>query len=195
MIRFPFHIVNAREWTLLEKLFSSDYGILKLYLKFEFMSENPISSNLKSYELVTDQLVKEALEADKGKNVELLSFEIKEFTKFGDNFTCVVTSVVVLSTFIGGMNKCLEKISQPPIKTPKLFARNLQKGREAFLMENLRSQGFMMHDRKKDMDFNHAKLVFEELGRYHASSLLYEDVISPKTFDDFYESFDVSINF
>ncbi|KAB7499290.1 hypothetical protein Anas_04951, partial [Armadillidium nasatum] len=195
-------------------------------------SENPISSNLKSYELVTDQLVKEALEADKGKNVELLSFEIKEFTKFGDNFTCVVTSVVVkyrdeegqhedsfvaklnalrnlgsfsdmmefiferettvLSTFIGGMNKCLEKISQPPIKTPKLFARNLEKGREAFLMENLRTKGFIMHDRKKEMDFNHAKLVFQELGRYHGSSLLYEDAISPKTFDDFYESFDIS---
>ncbi|KAL7648267.1 UNVERIFIED_CONTAM: hypothetical protein RMT77_000173 [Armadillidium vulgare] len=91
------------------------------------------------------------------------------------------------------MSSCLEKLSEPPLKVPKLFGRNVERGKEAFLMENLRAQGFSMHDRMKGMDFNHAELVLEELGRYHASSLLYEDVISPKTFEETFDCFDVGV--
>ncbi|KAB7500119.1 hypothetical protein Anas_04961, partial [Armadillidium nasatum] len=50
---------------------------------------------LKSYGLVTDSLVKSALVKDKGKEAELLSFEVKPFTQKGDNYLSVVSEVLV----------------------------------------------------------------------------------------------------
>ncbi|KAB7500776.1 hypothetical protein Anas_13830, partial [Armadillidium nasatum] len=137
---------------------------------------------LKSYELVTDSLVKSALVKDKGKEAELLSFEVKPFTQKGDNYLSVVSEVLVryrlngseidasyvakinplqpvssftevieemfgreteiFSTIVKGMNEQLEKLELPPLKTPKLFSRSLEKSKEAILTENLRVQGF-----------------------------------------------------
>ncbi|RXG58559.1 hypothetical protein Avbf_07680 [Armadillidium vulgare] len=37
------------------------------------------------------------------------------------------------------------------------------------------------------MDLNHSKLVLEELGRFHASSLLFEETLSPKTISESFE--------
>ncbi|KAL7648263.1 UNVERIFIED_CONTAM: hypothetical protein RMT77_000169 [Armadillidium vulgare] len=188
------------------------------------------SRNIKSYELITDELVKETLEKDKGKKAELLSWEIRDFTKKGDNFASTVTSVlvkykennicceesyvaklnplrpqstfteimedlysretVILSSIIEGMNKHLGKLGLPFLKTPKMFARNLERGREAFIAENLRNQGFIMPDRKKCLNINHANLVMEELGRFHASSILFEEKLYPKTIPDTFDYFE-----
>ncbi|ROT72735.1 hypothetical protein C7M84_008850 [Penaeus vannamei] len=45
--------------------------------------------------LVTEEAVLEALKADKGVETQLTSWRIEDFTKFGDNYASIVTSVVV----------------------------------------------------------------------------------------------------
>ncbi|KAL7648253.1 UNVERIFIED_CONTAM: hypothetical protein RMT77_000159 [Armadillidium vulgare] len=187
------------------------------------------STPVRSYELVNDSLVKSALVKDKGKEAELLSFELKPFTQKGDNFLSVVSEVLVryslngsefdasyvaklnplqavssfsevleemfgretdiFSTIVGGMNEQLEMLELPPLKTPKLFSWSLEKSKEAFLAENLRVQGFKMFDRRKGMDLNHCTLALKELGRCHASSLLYEETLHPKTLPESFDNF------
>ncbi|XP_047494063.1 uncharacterized protein LOC125042469 [Penaeus chinensis] len=43
--------------------------------------------------LITEEAVKEALKADKGPEAQLASWEIEDFTKKGDNYSAMVTSV------------------------------------------------------------------------------------------------------
>ncbi|KAB7499293.1 hypothetical protein Anas_04949, partial [Armadillidium nasatum] len=59
------------------------------------MAENNDNTPEKCYELVTDSLVKSALEKDKGEDAELISFEVKPFTKAGDNYLCVIAEVLI----------------------------------------------------------------------------------------------------
>ncbi|XP_076066181.1 uncharacterized protein LOC143039817 [Oratosquilla oratoria] len=47
------------------------------------------------HKLITEDLVQKCLRADKGEDAVLLSFEVKDFTKKGENFMCIVTSVFV----------------------------------------------------------------------------------------------------
>ncbi|RXG70567.1 hypothetical protein Avbf_01639, partial [Armadillidium vulgare] len=49
---------------------------------------------------------------------------------------------VILSSIIGGMNKQLKTLKLDKIKTPKLLSRSIEKGKEAFIAENLKTQGF-----------------------------------------------------
>ncbi|KAL7648276.1 UNVERIFIED_CONTAM: hypothetical protein RMT77_000182 [Armadillidium vulgare] len=188
------------------------------------MSENGTIPENKSYELVTEKLVREALRNDKGNDAQLLSWDIKNFTNKGDGYMSVIVNIlvkynengieheesyiaklnplrppssmsdmaddmfarepIIFSKVMGSMSKHLSTLGLPPIKTPKFYAGSFEKGREAFLTENLRKQGFVLHDRRKGQDFNHASLVMGELGRFHASSLLLEDPIAPKTFEE-----------
>ncbi|XP_068230087.1 uncharacterized protein [Palaemon carinicauda] len=48
-----------------------------------------------SHSLITDEHVKEALKCDKGSDAVLESWKVVDFTKPGDNYVCVVTSVEV----------------------------------------------------------------------------------------------------
>ncbi|KAB7500115.1 hypothetical protein Anas_04965, partial [Armadillidium nasatum] len=59
------------------------------------VSEVQESEPLKSYELISKELLIEALRKDKGPDVELLSWEIIPFTKKGDNYTSLVVSINV----------------------------------------------------------------------------------------------------
>ncbi|XP_063888968.1 uncharacterized protein LOC135115860 [Scylla paramamosain] len=45
--------------------------------------------------LVTENLLRATLKADKGDDAEFLSYEVKDFTSKGDNYACVVTSALV----------------------------------------------------------------------------------------------------
>ncbi|XP_076032189.1 putative kinase-like protein D1044.1 [Oratosquilla oratoria] len=47
------------------------------------------------YDVFTEDLIKSCLKADKGDQAVLKSFEIKDFTKKGDNYICAVTGVHV----------------------------------------------------------------------------------------------------
>ncbi|RXG70569.1 hypothetical protein Avbf_01633 [Armadillidium vulgare] len=92
----------------------------------------------------------------------------------------------VLLIIITAMNEQLHKLNLPHIGAAKLYARNLEKGREVFISENLRAQGFMSNHNRKAMDFDHTVLVLKELGRFHASSLLYEETLHPKSIEEFF---------
>ncbi|XP_071533071.1 uncharacterized protein [Panulirus ornatus] len=50
---------------------------------------------------LTDQSVGEALKADVGPEAHLVSWQVNDFTKKGDNYACIVTSVVVQYTLEG----------------------------------------------------------------------------------------------
>ncbi|XP_045586400.1 uncharacterized protein [Procambarus clarkii] len=58
------------------------------------------------------------------------------------------------------------------LRMAKWFNTSLEKDKEMIFLEDLRSRGFKMFDRKKGMDVAHATLVLQELARLHAASLL-----------------------
>nr|XP_045586398.1 uncharacterized protein LOC123748245 isoform X4 [Procambarus clarkii]XP_045586399.1 uncharacterized protein LOC123748245 isoform X5 [Procambarus clarkii] len=58
------------------------------------------------------------------------------------------------------------------LRVAKWFYTSLEKDKEMIFLEDLRSRGFKMFDRKKGMDVAHANLVLQELARLHAASLL-----------------------
>ncbi|XP_045586396.1 uncharacterized protein [Procambarus clarkii] len=58
------------------------------------------------------------------------------------------------------------------LRVAKWFYTSLEKDKEMIFLEDLRSRGFKMFDRKKGMDVAHATLVLKELARLHAASLL-----------------------
>lgn len=59
------------------------------------MAEVIEEPEVKGYKQVTEENVKEALRADKGSGAHLVSWRIQDFTNKGDNYACIVTSVVV----------------------------------------------------------------------------------------------------
>ncbi|XP_050696772.1 uncharacterized protein LOC126985666 [Eriocheir sinensis] len=59
------------------------------------MSETQEPPTVTPQSLVSEDRVRAALTKDKGADAEILSFEVKDFTKKGDNYACVVTSAVV----------------------------------------------------------------------------------------------------
>ncbi|RXG60643.1 hypothetical protein Avbf_04794 [Armadillidium vulgare] len=100
---------------------------------------------------------------------------------------------VILTDIIGAMNEHLDKLNLEPLRTPKVFASSTEKGKQSFVAENLRVQGFQMHEKRQAQDVHHAFLVMEELGRFHASSLLLKESIEPKTFVEKYEHFEETL--
>ncbi|XP_042243292.1 uncharacterized protein LOC121880200 [Homarus americanus] len=58
-----------------------------------------------SYSQVTDEKIQAALTADKGPGAKLVSWQVKDFTKKGDNYACIVTSVIVQYTLEGAQHE------------------------------------------------------------------------------------------
>ncbi|KAB7499283.1 hypothetical protein Anas_04959 [Armadillidium nasatum] len=170
---------------------------IKIRTDTKLVPENYTEPN-ENHELITEELVRNGLQKDKGKNAELLSWNIKDFTKKGDGYTSFVTSVtvkykkdeiqseasyvvklnpkrppgpmadmtkmmfpretVILTDIIGAMNRHLERLFLEPLRTPKVFSSTMEDGKESFLAENLRTQGFQMHPKKEAQDVHHAVL-------------------------------------
>ncbi|RXG60647.1 hypothetical protein Avbf_04791 [Armadillidium vulgare] len=186
------------------------------------VNNSPSSDN--SYELITEELVRDGLQNDKGKNAELLSWEVKDFTNKGDGYTSFVTSITVnykegehqsvvsyvvklnpqatskspdrydesdiskrKSDVIGAMSKHLEELGLTPIRTPKLFASTMEKGREAFVAENLRTQGFQLHNKRIGLDFNHSLLNLEDSMQVLCSL---KNLLLPNTYAETFEYFE-----
>ena len=59
------------------------------------MSSSEGKKNKKPQSLVTDEGVRKALQKKEGVDVELKQWEVKDFTKMGDNYASVVSSVIV----------------------------------------------------------------------------------------------------
>ena len=49
--------------------------------------------------LLTREVIAQVFKADKGQDAELLSFELKDFTKKGDNYASFITSIVCSGTY------------------------------------------------------------------------------------------------
>ena len=64
----------------------------------------------------------------------------------------------------------------------------MESGKECLIAKDLREDDFVMFDKTKGMDLDHAKFVMEELGRFHACSLLYEKQQN-KDIDEIYPEF------
>ncbi|XP_045598758.1 uncharacterized protein [Procambarus clarkii] len=166
---------------------------------------------------VTDEIVQKAVRAARGPDAQLVSWKIKDFTNKGDNYACLVTSVVVQytlgdlqkeTTFVakmmrtqnsGGfsdmvrksfkredaclaeivprMNKILKELGLREIGIAKTYYTSCETGKELLLLEDLRTRGFKMFDRRRGMDIPHARLVLTELGMLHAASLLLERIL------------------
>ncbi|XP_071533300.1 uncharacterized kinase-like protein D1044.1 isoform X2 [Panulirus ornatus] len=78
------------------------------------------------------------------------------------------------SEILPAIKKVMNKLGGPEIQVPKVYYCSYEKGKEVLLLEDLRAQNFKMFDRKRGMDAPHARLVFRELGKLHAASLLLE---------------------
>ncbi|XP_068230085.1 uncharacterized protein [Palaemon carinicauda] len=55
----------------------------------------PTEKPIRPQDLITEEHIKEVLKADKGSDALLRSWKVVDFTKPGDNYVCVVTSVEV----------------------------------------------------------------------------------------------------
>ena len=55
----------------------------------------PAKMSNNSYDFLTKDLINSALEKQFGNNAQLTSYEVKDFTKPGDNFASAVTSIKV----------------------------------------------------------------------------------------------------
>ncbi|KAB7500122.1 hypothetical protein Anas_04969 [Armadillidium nasatum] len=170
--------------------------------EFNLLDEYSVPEN--PYALVTEELVKDALKNDKGSDVtyqnngaKLQDYFVAKLNPLRPDsaFTEAMEQLytretVILSSIIGGMNKQLKTLKLDKIKTPKLLSRSIEKGKEAFIAENLKTQGFRMYDRRIGLDLNHTLLVLNELGRFHASSILLEEELYPKTLLETFKGFE-----
>lgn len=66
----------------------------------------------------------------------------------------------------------LLRCGEPPLRVPKYFHSVAKKDSEVIFLENLKPEGYIMHDRKKGLDTKHTELVLEELARMHSASSL-----------------------
>ncbi|XP_045114731.1 uncharacterized protein LOC123506581 [Portunus trituberculatus] len=167
---------------------------------------------LTPHSLVTENHVRAALIADKGAAARLTSYKVVDFTKKGDNYACVVSSVEVkyeldgqscevvyvvklnpcrkfesMKEFISklfekeakfylnlapDMNSILREIGEKTLNFPRCFHASLEDKKEIIFLEDLRSLGYKMTDRRQGMDKAHVTLVLKELARLHAASVL-----------------------
>ncbi|KAK7078254.1 hypothetical protein SK128_027800 [Halocaridina rubra] len=75
------------------------------------------------------------------------------------------------------LNSSLESIGLQQLKLAKCYAFDLTFGRENLFLNDLRKEGFSMFDRKKGLDKEHMTLVLEELGRFHAASIIAQETL------------------
>lgn len=65
----------------------------------------PAKEEETKYKHLTDQIIGDALSADKGPDAQLVSWHAKDFTKKGDNYACIVTSVIVQYKLDGALQE------------------------------------------------------------------------------------------
>ncbi|XP_037794503.1 uncharacterized protein LOC119589919 isoform X5 [Penaeus monodon] len=167
------------------------------------------------HSLITEEAVKEALRADKGSGAQLVSWKIKDFTRKGDNYVALVTSVEAEYTLGGAggqvsyvikanpchdaksyenvthaiflkeadfytnllphMNSVLQAANVGVLDMPLCYYSRMERKKELIILEDLRTRGFKMFDRRKGLDIAHAKLALKGLAKLHAASLLLQE--------------------
>ncbi|ROT72736.1 hypothetical protein C7M84_008851 [Penaeus vannamei] len=167
------------------------------------------------HSLITEEAVKEALRADKGSEAQLVSWKIKDFTRKGDNYVALVTSVEAdyalggevrrvsyvikanpchdaksyedvthaiflkeadfYTNLLPQMNSILQATGLGGLDMPLCYYSGMERKKELIILEDLRTRGFKMFDRRKGLDVAHAKLALKGLAKLHAASLLLQE--------------------
>lgn len=167
------------------------------------------------HSLITEEAVKEALKADKGSEAQLVSWRIKDFTRKGDNYVALVTSVEAdyalggegrrvsyvikanpchdaksyedvthaiflkeadfYTNLLPQMNSILQATGLGGLDMPLCYYSGMERKKELIILEDLRTRGFKMFDRRKGLDVAHAKLALKGLAKLHAASLLLQE--------------------
>lgn len=80
----------------------------------------------------------------------------------------------ILPEFIKFQHENLIPRDQGFYSIPKCFAILSEKSTDEYciILEDLRSRNFRMFDKMKQVDYNHVKLLMEQLGRFHAISFV-----------------------
>ncbi|XP_076031831.1 uncharacterized protein LOC143019744 [Oratosquilla oratoria] len=165
--------------------------------------------------VLTKDLVAACLEADKGKDVVLKSFEVKNFTATGDGLASQVTGVLVdyqsagrdhqvsyvakinkpskhtdtvhllreyfekeqgfYTEIVPVLNEELRRAGLRSLNIPRCLFIQSKKGEEVIFLEDLRERGFKKRDCRQGLDEAHCNLVFGELARLHAASVLLQE--------------------
>ncbi|XP_076031832.1 uncharacterized protein LOC143019745 [Oratosquilla oratoria] len=165
--------------------------------------------------VLTMDLVTACLEADKGKDVVLKSFEVKNFTAAGDGLASQVTGVLVdyqsagrdhqvsyvakinkpskhsdtvlllreyfekeqgfYTEIVPVLNEELRRAGLRSLNIPRCLLVQSKKGEEVIFLEDLRERGFKKRDCRQGLDEAHCNLVFGELARLHAASVLLQE--------------------
>lgn len=73
------------------------------------------------------------------------------------------------------LNSVLKRSDHREIHFPKCLHASHDEGKQMIILEDLRPQGYRMHDDRCGMDKTHATLVLRELARLHAASLLLQN--------------------
>ena len=165
------------------------------------------------HDLINVKDVSITLRNDKGTNAKLKKITIKDFTKKGDNYGCIVTSVNVsyiengldketsyvaklnprrsagfdksklmfkkeigfYTEILPLLNEELKGVNEPALRIPKCFHCVTEELLEVIYLEDLRTLGFKMCDRRKGMNKDQTDLIVIELARFHAASSLLMD--------------------
>lgn len=88
---------------------------------------------------------------------------------------------IMLKTVLPAMENYLKEIYKENDDSIKLYAKCLLSAnieREFFILENLNSLGYFCVDRCKGLDYEHAKLIMEKLGKLHGASMLFNKNVS-----------------
>ena len=92
------------------------------------------------------------------------------------------------------MDKDLAKIDEEPLKvTEEIFIHDVP-NEEVLIMKNLRLEGYKLFDRFKGMDIPHTILVLEEMARFHATSLVYQNRLQRSLQQEYERDFAVRKN-
>ncbi|KAK3874461.1 hypothetical protein Pcinc_020625 [Petrolisthes cinctipes] len=81
---------------------------------------------------------------------------------------------LVYETLVPALNAELREGHLEHIRLPRCYFHSMKEGRQMIIMEDLSRCGFKMATHSLGLDAVHARLVVQELGRLHASSLLYQ---------------------
>ena len=71
------------------------------------------------------------------------------------------------------MDEELNKLGMEDLRLPKFYHAVHDSKKEVMYMQDMRRLGYKMCDRNKGMDYAHTNMIMKELGRFHASSVLF----------------------
>ncbi|XP_066245592.1 uncharacterized protein [Euwallacea similis] len=106
---------------------------------------------------------------------QVIQIAIKKSSGVDFDFNSIFKNEVIFYSTIYPTLAALQKtvhLPRPFNNVPVFFSSNLEPKREYLVMENLKKQGFVLHDKQKYLDSEHLKFIFETYARFHALSFV-----------------------